>query len=88
MNQRFLIVYEPTLIRFVSDILKIVAVSIYSFVLGKIGQTPSTPLCCTYSEPPRDEESPGGIYNVPYLYKKLSKSRLSDPFFLAMFGHF
>ena len=44
-------------------------------------KTPSTPLCYTYSEPPGCEDSPGGIQNIPYLYKKLSKSRLSDPFF-------
>ena len=41
----------------------------------------STPLCYTYSEPPGCEDSPGGIQNIPYLYKKLSKSRFSDPFF-------
>ena len=35
----------------------------------------------TYSEPPGCEDSPGGIQNIPYLYKKLSKSRFSDPFF-------
>ena len=44
-------------------------------------QTPSTPLCYTYSEPPGHVDSPGGIQNIPYLYKKLSKSRFSDPFF-------
>ena len=60
------------------------------FFFGKEGQlrppvtrpkTPSTPLCYTYSEPPGCEDSPGGIQNIPYLYKKLSKSRFSDPFF-------
>ena len=44
-------------------------------------EIPSTPLCHTYSEPPGCEDSPGGIQNIPYLYKKLSKSRFSDPFF-------
>ena len=44
-------------------------------------KTPSTPLCYTYSEPPGHVDSPGGIQNIPYLYKKLSKSRFSDPFF-------
>ena len=44
-------------------------------------KTPSTPLCHTYSEPLGCEDSPGGIQNIPYLYKKLSKSRFSDPFF-------
>ena len=38
-------------------------------------------ICETYSEPPGCEDSPGGIQNTPYLYKKLSKSRFSDPFF-------
>merc|ERR1711978_450274 len=43
-------------------------------------------ICCThlsytYSEPPGCELSPRGIQNIPYLYKKLSKSRFSDPFF-------
>ena len=41
----------------------------------------STPLCHTYSEPSGHEGSPGGTQNIPYLFKKLSKSRLSDPFF-------
>ena len=41
----------------------------------------STPLCHTYSEPPGHELSPGGTQNIPYLFKNLSKSRLSDPFF-------
>ena len=62
----------------------------YAFFFLKEGQlrppvtrpkTPSTPLCHTYSEPPGCEDSPGGIQNIPYLYKKLSKSRFSDPFF-------
>ena len=44
-------------------------------------KTPSPPLSHTYSEPPGCEDSPGGIQNIPYLYKKLSKSRFSDPFF-------
>ena len=60
------------------------------FLFGKLDKlrppvtqpkTPSTPLCYTYSEPPGCEDSPGGIQNIPYLYKKLSKSRFSDPFF-------
>ena len=37
-----------------------------------------------FREPPGHEDSPGGTQNIPYLFKKLSKSRLSDPFF----GHF
>jgi len=41
----------------------------------------STPLCHTYSEPSEHELSPGGTQNIPYLFKNLSKSRLSDPFF-------
>ena len=41
----------------------------------------STPLCHTYSEPPGHELSPGGTQNIPYLYKKLSKSLFTDPFF-------
>ena len=41
----------------------------------------STPLCYTYSEPSGHENSPGDTQNIPYLLKKLSKSRLSDPFF-------
>merc|ERR1711963_646375 len=41
----------------------------------------STPLCHTYSEPSGHELSPGGTQNIPYLFKNLSKSRLSDPFF-------
>ena len=40
-----------------------------------------TPLCHTYSEPPGHEDSPGGTQNIPYLFKNLSKSRLSDLFF-------
>ncbi len=40
-----------------------------------------THLCHTYSEPSGHELSPGGIQNIPYLFKNLSKSRLSDPFF-------
>ena len=40
-----------------------------------------TPLCHTYSEPSGHEDSPGGTQNIPYLFKNLSKSRLSDPFF-------
>ena len=40
-----------------------------------------TPLCHTYSEPSGHELSPGGTQNIPYLFKNLSKSRLSDPFF-------
>ena len=60
------------------------------YFFGKQGQlrppvtqpkTPSTPLCYTYSEPPGHVDSPGGIQNIPYLYKNLSKSRLSDRFF-------
>ena len=43
--------------------------------------TISTPLCHTYSEPSGHEDSPGGTQNIPYLFKNLSKSRLSDPFF-------
>ena len=35
----------------------------------------------TYSEPSGYEDSPGSILNIPYLFKNLSKSRLSDPFF-------
>ena len=42
----------------------------------------STPLCHTYSEPSGHEDSPGGTQNIPYLFKNLSKSRLSDPFFV------
>ena len=34
-----------------------------------------------YSEPSGHEDSPGGTQNIPYLFKNLSKSRLSDPFF-------
>ena len=41
----------------------------------------STPLCHTYSEPSGHEDSPGGTQNIPYLFKNLSKSRLSDTFF-------
>ena len=41
----------------------------------------STPLCHTYSEPSGHEDSPGGTQNIPYLFKNLSKLRLSDPFF-------
>ena len=41
----------------------------------------STPVCHTYSEPSGHELSPGGTQNIPYLFKNLSKSRLSDPFF-------
>ena len=41
----------------------------------------STPFCHTYSEPSGHEDSPGGTQNIPYLFKNLSKSRLSDPFF-------
>ena len=41
----------------------------------------STPLCHTYSEPSGHEDSPGGTQNIPYLFKNLSKSRLSDSFF-------
>ena len=41
----------------------------------------SSPLCHTYSEPSGHELSPGGTQNIPYLFKNLSKSRLSDPFF-------
>ena len=40
-----------------------------------------TPLCHTYSEPSGHEDSPGGTQNIPYLFKNLSKLRLSDPFF-------
>ena len=40
-----------------------------------------TLLCHTYSEPSGHEDSPGGTQNIPYLFKNLSKSRLSDPFF-------
>ena len=40
-----------------------------------------TPLSHTYSEPSGHELSPGGTQNIPYLFKNLSKSRLSDPFF-------
>ena len=40
-----------------------------------------TPLSLTYSEPSGHELSPGGTQNIPYLFKNLSKSRLSDPFF-------
>ena len=103
MNQRLVILYDLTLICFGSDILIIVAVLVFfdgSFQLqfffrkqGKLRppvtqpKTPSTPLCHTYSEPPGCEDSPGGIQNIPYLYKKLSKSRLSDPFF-GCFRHF
>merc|ERR1712173_165083 len=32
-------------------------------------------------EPFGHELSPGGTQNIPYLFKNLSKSRLSDPFF-------
>ena len=35
----------------------------------------------TYSEPSGHELSPSGTQNIPYLFKNLSKSRLSDPFF-------
>ena len=35
----------------------------------------------TYSELSGHEDSPGGTQNIPYLFKNLSKSRLSDPFF-------
>ena len=48
----------------------------------------STPLCHTYSEPSGHELSPGGTQNIPYLFKNLSKSRLSDPFFGLFFGDF
>ena len=34
-----------------------------------------------YFEPPGHEDSPVTTQNIPYLYKKLSKSRFSDPFF-------
>ena len=95
MNQRLLKDYEPTLICFGSDILKIATVLVLLYATNthffqNEGQlrppvtrpkTPSTPLCYTYSEPPGCEDSPGGIQNIPYLYKKLSKSRFSDPFF-------
>ena len=40
-----------------------------------------TPLCHTYSEPSGHEDSPGSTQNIPYLFKNLRKSRLSDPFF-------
>ena len=33
------------------------------------------------SEPSGHEDSPGTIQNIPYLFKKISKSRLSDRFF-------
>merc|ERR1711873_208151 len=41
----------------------------------------STPLCRTHSEPSGHEDSPSGAQNIPYQFKNLSKSRLSDPFF-------
>ena len=95
LNQRLLLVYEPMLIRFGSYILKIATVFVFGTphlqFFSNEGQlrppvirpkTPSTPLCHTYSGPPGCEDSPGGIQNIPYGYKKLSKSRLSDPFFL------
>ena len=40
-----------------------------------------TPLCYTYSEPSGREDSPGSIWNIPYQFKKMSRLRLSDPFF-------
>ena len=43
-------------------------------------KTLSTPFWHTYSEPPGHEDSPGGTQNIPYLFKNLSKSRLSDQF--------
>ena len=46
----------------------------------------STPLCHTYSEPPGHELSPGGTQNIPYIFKNLSKSQLSDPFFWIFLG--
>ena len=76
MNQQLLIGYEPTLIHFGSDILKIVAVLVlcdttFTVVVFLIeGQlwppitlpkTPSTPLWHTYSEPHGHEDSPGTI---------------------------
>ena len=48
----------------------------------------SIPLCHTYSEPSGHEDSPGGTQNIPYLFKNLSKSRLSDPFFGLFFWWF
>ena len=95
MNQRGVIDYDPTLIRFGNDILNIVALFVfghrkYALFFGNQGKlqlpltrpfTPSTPLCHAYSEPPGHEDSLGGTQNVPYLFKNLSKLRLSDPFF-------
>ena len=40
-----------------------------------------TPLCHTYFGPSRHEDSPGTTWYIAYLFKKLSKSRLSDRFF-------
>ena len=50
-------------------------------LLGLGDSLVSTPLCHTYSEPSGHEDSPGTTFNIPYLFKKLSKSRLSDRFF-------
>ena len=41
----------------------------------------SAPLCPTYSESSKHKDSPGTTFHIPYLLKKLSKSRLSDRFF-------
>ena len=40
-----------------------------------------TPLCHTYSEPSGHEDSSGTTQYLSYLFKILSKLRLSDPFF-------
>ena len=76
MNQQLLIGYEPMLIHFGSNILKIVAVLVlcdtaftvvFFLIEGQLQppitlpKTPSTPLWHTYSEPPGHEDSTGTI---------------------------
>ena len=80
MNQRLLTGYEPTLIHFGSNILKIAFVLLgtaNTHFFSNEGQhrppfTPPTPLCHTYYKPSGHEDSPGSIQNMPYLYKKMS----------------
>ena len=96
LNQRYFIYIKIPLIQGLGWFLKIVVVSAIAtpfssfFLSWNKGQLRAavtrpcrlpTPLCHTYSEPSGHELSPGGTQNIPYLFKNLSKSRLSDPFF-------
>ena len=95
LNQRYFIYIKIPLIQWLGSILKIVAerfcetpqkVIFFSRNKGQLRAAVSqpcrlsTPFCHTYSEPSGHEDSPGGTQNIPYLFKNLNKSRLSDPF--------